>query len=35
MKKEKTSTLINVTIPEDRNVMQKEAEKNLNTRLYM
>ena len=28
-KKEKTCTLINVAIPADRNVVQKEAEKNL------
>jgi hypothetical protein len=28
-KKEKTCTLIDVAIPADRNVVQKEAEKNL------
>ena len=28
-KKEKTCTLIDVAIPEDRNVVQKEAEKEL------
>ena len=33
-KKEKTCTLIDVTIPADRNVVQKEAEKKLNTRVY-
>jgi hypothetical protein len=30
-KKEKTCILIDVAIPADRNVMQKEAEKKLNT----
>jgi len=29
IKKEKTCTLIDVAIPADRNVMQKEAEKKL------
>ena len=31
--KEKTCTLIDVAIPADRNVVQKEAEKMLNTRV--
>ena len=34
-KKEKTCTLIDVAIPADRNVVQKEAEKKLNTRVYV
>jgi oligoribonuclease (3'-5' exoribonuclease) len=34
-KKEKTCTLIDVAIPADRNVMQKEAEKKLNARVYV
>jgi len=34
-KKEKTCVLINVAIPADRNVVQKEAEKKLNTRVYV
>jgi hypothetical protein len=34
-KKEKTCTLIDVAIPADRNVVQKEAEKELNTRVYV
>ena len=32
-KKEKTCTLIDVAIPADRNVVQKEAEKKLSTRI--
>jgi hypothetical protein len=34
-KKEKTCILINVAIPAERNVVQKEAEKKLNTRVYV
>ena len=34
-KKEKTCTLIDVAITTDRNVVQKEAEKKLNTRVYV
>jgi hypothetical protein len=34
-RKEKTYTLIDVAMPADRNVMQKEAEKKLNTRIYV
>ena len=33
-KKEKTCTLIDVAIPADRNVVQKEAEKKLKRRVY-
>ena len=33
-KKEKTCILINVAIPEDRNVMKKGAEKKLNIKVY-
>jgi len=33
-KKDKTCTLIDVAIPADRNVVKKEAEKKLNTRVY-
>jgi hypothetical protein len=32
--KQKTCTLIDVAIPADRNVVQNEAEKKLNTRTY-
>jgi len=34
-KKEKACTLIDVVIPADRNVVQKEAEKKLSTRVYV
>jgi hypothetical protein len=34
-KKEKTCTLRDVAIPADRNVTQKEAEKQVNTRVYV
>ena len=34
-KKEKTCILIDVAILADRNVMQKEAEENLNTQFYV
>ena len=34
-KKEKKCTLIDVAIPADRNVVQKEAEKKLSTRVYV
>jgi len=34
-KKEETYTLIGVAIPADRNVVQREAEKKLNTRVYV
>jgi hypothetical protein len=34
-KEEKTSILIDVAIPADRTVMQKKAEKKLNTRIYV
>ena len=34
-KKEKTCTLIDVAIPADRNVVQKEAKKKLKTRVYV
>jgi hypothetical protein len=34
-KKEKTCILIDVAIPADRNVTQKEAENKLNTRVYV
>ena len=34
-KKEKTCTLIDVAIPADRNVVQKEAEKKLKRRVYV
>jgi hypothetical protein len=34
-KKEKTCTLIDVAIPTNRNVVQKEVEKMLNTRVYV
>jgi hypothetical protein len=34
-KKEKTCMLIDVAIPADRNVTKKEAEKKLNTRVYV
>ena len=34
-KKDKTCTLTDVAIPADRNVVQKEAEKKLNTRVYV
>jgi len=34
-KRGKTSILIEVTIPADRNVMQKKAEKKLNARVYV
>jgi hypothetical protein len=33
--KGKTCTIIDVAIPADRNVVQKEAEKKLNTRIYV
>jgi hypothetical protein len=33
--KEETSTLIDVAIPEDRNITQREAEKKINTRVYV
>ena len=33
--KAKTCTLIDVAIPADRNVVQKEATKKLNTRVYV
>jgi hypothetical protein len=33
-KREKTCTLIDVAVPADRNVVQKEAEKKLNTRFF-
>jgi hypothetical protein len=34
-KKQKTCMLIDVAIPADRNVTQKEAEKKLNTSVYV
>ena len=34
-KKEKTCTLIDVAIPADRNVVQKEEEKKLKSRVYV
>jgi hypothetical protein len=34
-KKEKTCVPIDVAIPADRNVTQKEAEKKLNTKVYV
>jgi hypothetical protein len=34
-RKEKTCTLIDVAIPANRNVIQKEAEKKLNTTVYV
>ena len=34
-KQEKTCTQTDVAIPADRNVVQKEAEKKLNTRIYV
>jgi hypothetical protein len=35
IKQVKTCTLIDVAIPTDRNVVQKEAEKKINTRVYI
>jgi len=34
-KKEKTCTLLDLEIPADRNVVQKEAEKKLNTKVFV